>query len=296
MYSQKERATYLCTNSQTVDSHCAVRPFQHSGCQQFVSLYRGKLPFLLSYSSIPARRNSFILPLLHPSWDQLALPPVAPFGDQMAFSDDDFVVKMLYYWNILCYVKCSPSLLIWYVSHVTIQFKCVLASCGKERRLCTYVVVICTTPYPLLLLHSLWKHVCTSGGLLWACSYCSMQGGRNAFHLCAEGGHLAVAEYLAPKMEGHLFDSDDDGSTALHLAAYFSQLSMVEYLVRSCRFDVKAIDKVGLHCLLLAWCILWPLWAHLLHGHSRHGHLYLSCANLFVLCIVKVTVIVTLVL
>ena len=75
--------------------------------------------------------------------------------------------------------------------------------------------------------------------------HCSMQGGSNAFHLCAEGGHLAVAEYLAPKMEGHLFDSDDNGHTALHLAAYFGQLPMVEYLVRSCEFCVKARDKVG---------------------------------------------------
>ena len=65
------------------------------------------------------------------------------------------------------------------------------------------------------------------------------------------GGHLAVAEYLAPKMEGHLFDSDDDGHTALHIAAYFGQLSIVEYLVGSCGFAVKAIDKVGLRCLLL---------------------------------------------
>ena len=78
-----------------------------------------------------------------------------------------------------------------------------------------------------------------------------MQGGRNAFLLCAIGGHLGVAEYLASKMEGHIFDSDDDGSTALHWAAQEGQLSMVEYLVRSCGFDVKAIDKVGLHCLLL---------------------------------------------
>ena len=59
------------------------------------------------------------------------------------------------------------------------------------------------------------------------------------------GGHLAVAEYLAPKLEGHLFDSDDDGYTALHWAAQAGQLSMVEYLVRSCGFDVKARDKVG---------------------------------------------------
>ena len=78
-----------------------------------------------------------------------------------------------------------------------------------------------------------------------------MQGGCNAFLLCAEGGHLAVAEYLASKMEGHVFDSDDDGYTALHWAAQVGQLSMVKYLVRPCGFDVKAIDKVGLHCLLL---------------------------------------------
>ena len=78
-----------------------------------------------------------------------------------------------------------------------------------------------------------------------------MQGRRNAFLLCAMGGHLAVAEYLASKMEDHIFDSDDDGNTALHMAAYFGHLSMVKYLVRSCGFDVKAIDKVGLHCLLL---------------------------------------------
>ena len=78
-----------------------------------------------------------------------------------------------------------------------------------------------------------------------------MQGGHNAFHMCAMGGHLAVAEYLAPKLEAHLFDSDDDGCTALHWAAQEGKLSMVEYLVRSCGFDVKAVDKVGLHCLLL---------------------------------------------
>ena len=72
-----------------------------------------------------------------------------------------------------------------------------------------------------------------------------MQGGLNAFLLCAIGGHLVVAEYFAPKMEGHLFDSDDDGYTALHWAAQVGQMSMVEYLVRSCGFDVKAKNKVS---------------------------------------------------
>ena len=78
-----------------------------------------------------------------------------------------------------------------------------------------------------------------------------MQGGHNAFLLCAEGGHLPVAEYLAPKMGGHLFDCDDDEKTALHWAAQEGQLPMVKYLVRSCGFDVKTVDKVGFHCLLL---------------------------------------------
>ena len=78
-----------------------------------------------------------------------------------------------------------------------------------------------------------------------------MQGGHNAFLLCAGSGHLPVAEYLAPKMGAHLFDCDVNGKTALHRAAREGHLSMVEYLVKSCGFDVKAVDKVGFHCLLL---------------------------------------------
>ena len=71
-----------------------------------------------------------------------------------------------------------------------------------------------------------------------------MQGGYNAFLLCVAGGHLAIAEYLTPKMEGHLFDPVYGGYTALHCAAQEGQLSMVEYLVQSCGFDIKARDKV----------------------------------------------------
>ena len=79
-----------------------------------------------------------------------------------------------------------------------------------------------------------------------------MQDGINAFDACAIGGHLAVAEYLVPKMEGHLFDSDDDGYTALHWAAQESQLPMVEYLVRACGLDLKARDKVTFVYALLS--------------------------------------------
>ena len=47
-------------------------------------------------------------------------------------------------------------------------------------------------------------------------------------------------------MEDNLFDLSDGGYTALHEAAQSGQLSMVEYLVKSCGFDLKAKDKVGL--------------------------------------------------
>ena len=72
-----------------------------------------------------------------------------------------------------------------------------------------------------------------------------MQEGSNAFHLCIEGGHLAIAQYLAPKMKDHFNDANDEGDTALHIAVRKGQLSMVEYLVGSCGLDVTVRDKVG---------------------------------------------------
>lgn len=84
----------------------------------------------------------------------------------------------------------------------------------------------------------LWWHV---SPVLW------MQEGCNAFHLCAEGRHPAVAQYL----QVQLFATDGDGSTALHRAAKAGQLHTVEYLVRSCGFDVTARDEVGLHFFIL---------------------------------------------
>ena len=76
-------------------------------------------------------------------------------------------------------------------------------------------------------------------------SFLSLQEG-NVFHLCAAGGNVAIAQFLVPMMEDHLFDVNDDGYTALHWASQKGQLSMVEYLVKSCGFDLKAKDKVGL--------------------------------------------------
>ena len=83
-------------------------------------------------------------------------------------------------------------------------------------------------------------------------SFLSLQDRNNVFHLCADGGNVAIAQFLAPMMEDHLFDVDDAGYTALHWATQKGQLSMAEYLVKSCGFDLKAKDKVGLLlCLVL---------------------------------------------
>ena len=73
-----------------------------------------------------------------------------------------------------------------------------------------------------------------------------LQDGCNAFHFCAVGGNVAIAQFLAPMMKNQLFDVDNNGYTALHWATQEGQLSMVEYLVKSCGFDLKAKDKVGL--------------------------------------------------
>ena len=167
--------------------------------------------------------------------------------------------------RVHCMLRCMTFGSMWYPMSLNPVCTCV---CSYSQSMYIYLVVTCTTctmshqcssclfPLPSCM------HVCTGCDLLSAYSSCSMQGGVNAFLLCATGGHLPVAKYLSPKMEGHLFDSDDDGNTALHWAAKFGQLPMVEYLVRSCGFDVKARDKVGVHlcCLSDAFCILWPLW------------------------------------
>ena len=111
--------------------------------------------------------------------------------------------------------------------------------------------------------------------MLSSYSFLSLQDGSNVFHLCAAGGNIAIAQFLAPMMENHLFDVDEDGYTALHWATQVGQLSMVEYLVKSCGFDLKAKNKVGLlqmfPCYLV--CFLPLLFATspgllFLHGHG----------------------------
>ena len=86
------------------------------------------------------------------------------------------------------------------------------------------------------------------------------------------GGNVAIAQFLAPMMEDHLFDVNDDGYTALHWATQEGQLSMVEYLVKSFGFDLKAKDKVGLHLHVwwLSGSFLNSLGLLMLHEHGMH--------------------------
>ncbi len=74
--------------------------------------------------------------------------------------------------------------------------------------------------------------------------YIRTQNGFNAFHLSAGGGHVRVAQYLAPMMGVHMFDLTDAKSTALHRAARNGHLPMVEHLVKSAGFDVNDKNKV----------------------------------------------------
>ena len=101
----------------------------------------------------------------------------------------------------------------------------------------------------MLLLHPEWfvHPACVQLHTKVLCSYSclSLQNGYNAFHLCAKSGDVTFAEFLAPMMGDRLFDISHSGYTALHSATQASELSMVEYLVKSCGFDLKAKDKVG---------------------------------------------------
>ena len=72
--------------------------------------------------------------------------------------------------------------------------------------------------------------------------------------MSADGGHVGVAQYLAPMMGGHVFDLTNAKDTALHRAAKNGHLPMVEHLVKVTGFDVKDKNKV---------CSIWRLsWVH----------------------------------
>ena len=77
------------------------------------------------------------------------------------------------------------------------------------------------------------------------CLYCSMQGGNNVLHLSIEAGHLDVVQFLATKMGVHLYDTNDEGDTALHKSTLKGELPIVKHLVGFWGFDVTVRNKVG---------------------------------------------------
>ena len=75
--------------------------------------------------------------------------------------------------------------------------------------------------------------------------------------MSADGGHVEVAQYLAPKMGGQVFDLTEKKETALHMAARNGHLPMVKHLVKTTGFDVKDKDKV---CFLSGLSRMYFLW------------------------------------
>ena len=134
------------------------------------------------------------------------------------------------------------------------------------------------------LLHTrfimLTAHVCTGGDLLWA--FPIFNAGREQFPSlvcsCWPSCHCWVP---CPK----------DGGPPLWLRWWW-----IHSLALGCPRG-QAVHGGVPREILWIWCegswqgwptlfaaclmLLWPLWTHQLHGHSRDGHLYLSCVNLF---------------
>ena len=66
--------------------------------------------------------------------------------------------------------------------------------------------MLCFNPTYLIILLSSCTHA-----LLCTHSFLFLQDGSNAFHLCAAGGNVTIAQFLAPMMEDHLFNVHNDG-------------------------------------------------------------------------------------
>ena len=72
-----------------------------------------------------------------------------------------------------------------------------------------------------------------------------MQRGNNAFHVSIKAGHLDVVQHLASKLGVHLYDTNDEGDTALHRTALRGKLPIVKHLVEFWGFDLTVRNKVG---------------------------------------------------
>ena len=82
-----------------------------------------------------------------------------------------------------------------------------------------------------------------------SCSFLSFllygQNGSNALHLAAWGGHVEIVKYLIPKFGNRKFALTNDGDTCLHWAARKGHLAVVWYLIEECGFNPNLGNKVS---------------------------------------------------
>ena len=71
------------------------------------------------------------------------------------------------------------------------------------------------------------------------------QNGSNALHLAAYGGHVEIVKYLIPKFGDRKFDLNNAGDTCLHYAAREGHLAVVKYLIEECGFNPNLGNKVS---------------------------------------------------
>ena len=60
---------------------------------------------------------------------------------------------------------------------------------------------------------------------------------------------MDIVKYLITKFADRRFESDNNGNTCLHCAAYEGHLAVGKYLIEECGFDPGTGSKVG-YCLL----------------------------------------------
>ena len=62
--------------------------------------------------------------------------------------------------------------------------------------------------------------------------------------MAAWGGHVSTIQYLAPKMESLLHETENLGFTMLHCAAHEGHAELVQLLIDEYRLDATARTKV----------------------------------------------------
>ena len=62
--------------------------------------------------------------------------------------------------------------------------------------------------------------------------------------MAAEGGHVNTIEYLAPKMDSLLHETDVSGSTMVHHAALKGHVDVVQFVIDKLHLNANACNKV----------------------------------------------------